>query len=208
MTKKRSAFSFLEVMVALSLISLIFMTGAIYSQSLIKLWESAEELPDFQDHGRSVERFINHLLMEDRNESLKWGSVEGISKRMIQTNITNPDPIFVLDHQSPVQELNVYFHYREEDGFSLIWKNVAKGSRQKQWVRTPISRLVNQIEYVFIDPLTKEEEIQLDTAEANNQFEKDPDLMRIHLSFKGHQKQIEIPLKRDKKEGLVRTLVY
>lgn len=188
----KNGFTFLEALIALSLVGLIFLTGSSFARSLFLLWEKVEDLPNFREHYVSVSGLLNSMIDAEVNNPLKsrqisWGRVEGIKKNLVEFRTRNPSQLFVTDPESPSSDLILFLYYHESDGLSFIWKNLARGSKQRDWIRTPVSSMIEQVEFVFVDPETGEEEIELDTDESENDFEVNPSAMRIYFASKGRK---------------------
>jgi prepilin-type N-terminal cleavage/methylation domain-containing protein len=205
-------FTFLEVTVAIALLSMVLFAGGQILFSMLQALEIAQTSPRHSQHADSVARFLTESFQQcveraaSRSESPAWKVPPGQSEEALYFELAGGHPYFVTSTY-PAPNAQAYLVYTKESGLEIWWTfqqaqaTAPQGGRsnraarnQNPLLRFELSSFVTDMEYVY----AKEGEgWEYVSATQDDAIRKDGSVLkglRLHFDIEGRREVRDIPL--------------
>jgi prepilin-type N-terminal cleavage/methylation domain-containing protein len=159
----RAAFTLIEILLALALVGLVFVSLNTFIFSMGELWGRGTDVRLFEQHVRAVTRFLEHELRTAalppaaRTNSTPIALQEvkpesGLSEKMLTFELPSGSRLFTWPDR-PLPEVVCSLQVRQNEGLILLWHSRLEKNFDTDPPReTVITPLVTQIHYDYYDP--------------------------------------------------------
>ncbi len=206
---RRSAFTLLEVLLAVALGSMIVVSMTAFLFSMAELWGVGSNERLFEKHARGVSRFIESSFRKasqrydatgDANESLFWFNWEGDDTRResFLSFELKESPGALIWPESPLPHVVCSLEFDEDEGLFLLWRSRLEDAFDEEPPRrTLISPFVKEVEYHYINYEEENPEWEIETTplqEADDSYVM-PERIVLKFRFKGEEitRQLILP---------------
>jgi prepilin-type N-terminal cleavage/methylation domain-containing protein len=162
---RRSAFTLLEILLALALVALLLVALNTFVFSMGELWGLRTDVRLFEQHVRAVTRFLEHELRAAvlppaaKPNSAPIGLEEirpqnGLMEKMLTFDLPAGSRLFSWPER-PLPEVVCSFQVRSREGLILLWHSRLEKNFDTDPPReTVVTPLVNALSYDYYDPDT------------------------------------------------------
>lgn len=194
-TRHCRAFTFLEVLLAVAVASLLLLAASQMIFSFSHLWQQVEEEPRFQHHVDGVMRFLEYCLKTSEYES---DNIDGIidwmrppkqhgSGRTIAFRMDPALPFFV--HDVPTHtSVKAWILFEEDEGLSLLWhipRSQTEGRLKLH--KTPVSPWVEDVEIAYLNQEKNVYEYDSYADDGREDKRSPPQAVRIRFNDRGRK---------------------
>lgn len=200
----RSGFSLLEMLVSIGILALLMTTLAFHTFSLTQIWRDDTDHDFFQQHAEGVALFLNASLLRAApaatgagggaaaaagGGTVEWARPPDWGETrdpLLFFRLTEAPPLFVMEGVR-LPDVNCYIHFESGEGLSIIWFSDLQEEAEtlNDLFRTPLSRLVDRIEYAYYDRESDRWSVyDRPETEPDGSFLL-PDFLRLHFSHEG-----------------------
>ncbi len=190
--RKRSGLTFLEVLLALSMLGFLMIAGTSMLYSFTKTYFTLETGPLFERHVDGVNEFLHYLATfpDDPNAApgrqFGW-KVSPVSKKASLCFTVNRDIPFFVTEFKPVPKVTCYLEFDDENKqFWLLWYvDPALTNGTPQYRYTLLSEWASDIEYGYYDASQKSWEFELASSDNRQKGKTRPNRVRIIFEREG-----------------------
>ncbi|MEM1221200.1 MAG: prepilin-type N-terminal cleavage/methylation domain-containing protein [Verrucomicrobiota bacterium] len=154
------------------------------------------------DNEASADESNNSGLLRRSDEPIGWGEPPGFAayeNPLINFKLNEVPPLFVSPDNAPVAGIDVFFHFEEDEGLSLLWYSILQEESEDldDLRRTEISQLVKTVHYIYWDERFEkwEEETEPMEGDGDDQFIL-PRFIKLTFEYEGVTKEriVAIPV--------------
>jgi hypothetical protein len=194
--------TFLEVLLSLSLLSLLLVAGSTVLFSFSQAFFSLETAPQYERHADGVTEFLHYLAThsDDPNApaggNFGWEKSPASEKTTLSFRVDREIPFFVSELR-PLPSVRAFLEYDEENGqFWLSWYPDPALTDGKPEIRyTLLSPWAKDIEYGYYDAAQKSWEFELASSDNRQRAAQRPETLRILFERAGEEISRDINLK-------------
>ncbi len=210
----RRAFTFLEVVVAIALLSMILLAGGQILFSIMRGLEVLQTAPRHSHHADSVATFLTQAFQqcverrESRSEAPAWKNPPGQSIETLYFEWAGGHPFFVTSTY-PAPNAQSWLVYTEDNGLEIWWsfltaqqaqaastggRGQRANTRQNPLQRFELSSYVVDMEYVYAKG---DENWEYVSASKDDAVRKDDVVLkgiRLHFDIEGQREVRDVPL--------------
>lgn len=183
----RVGFSLIELLLALT-IGMLVMIGATSMLFFVgQLWQTSENMTQFEEHTESVSQFLEHIF-ESSRERVVWETLPGnttLDDELLSLRVSGELPLFWLEDNSVVASAQAYLRVVADKGLILDWQTDEQADEnQNKLNHTVLSQWVKSMEYAYYDLEDDQWEHAADKVEDDEGNPKMPNF--IKLTFMHH----------------------
>ncbi len=203
-------FTFLEVTVAIALLSMIIFAGGQILFSILQALEISQTTPRHAQHADSVARFLTESFQQcveraqSRSEAPAWKVPPGQSQEVLFFEFAGGHPFFVTSAY-PSPNVQAYLVYTKENGLEIWWNFLAAqaaqggrsnraGGNQNPLLRFELSSFVTDMEYVYAKDGENWEYVSVAQDDAVRKEGAVLKGLRLYFDIEGQREVRDIPL--------------
>lgn len=190
----RAGLTFIELLLALLLLTLILGTASQVLYTLVHFWQETEVEPRFTRHVDGVTGFLTYAF--DRSADVSpdrahrrhgWQPPPEETRPTFYFRLEDGHPFFVTEVR-PLPPVDAWILFDPEEGLSLLWHIPPQFTeRRLKLQRTPLSTWVRDVEIGYYDPernIWEYESLVDDSADAARE---PPGSLRIRFEHEGRE---------------------
>jgi prepilin-type N-terminal cleavage/methylation domain-containing protein len=209
--RSHAGFTFLEVLLAVALSSLLLLSATQVMFSFAHLWGQVEEEPLFQHHVDGVVSFLEECLHDSENLSGNVNRPHGWSvpatsdgNEPLMHFRLDPAPAFFVSETLPTHAVDAWLAFDEEKGLSLLWHIPASFTQGRvEMHETCLSQWVEDVEVGDLNPNGKFYEYVSYGSDGREQRQEAPARVRIVFNQNGRKQMRDLNLLRHDRNVLI-----
>lgn len=199
----KSGLTFVEVLLAIVLLTLIMGTASHVLYALVHFWQQTEAEPILTQHAEGVTGFLGYLL--DRSADLSpseahsrhgWQAPPGENRPTFYIRLDEGHPFFVTEVR-PFPRVDAWLGFKPEEGLYLVWHIPPRFTgRRVSMQRTVLSTLVRDVEIGYLDSERAAWIYESLHDEAADARRGPPGALRIYFEKDGQEEVRSVRLRR------------
>lgn len=141
-------------------------------------------------------------LISVAEDPIDWAKPPGFADYqdpLLHFTLKDTPPLLVQTENAPVVSVEAYLYFKQDEGLSLLWYTPLQEDSEDigDLKRTPISDLINKIEYVYWDESFERWETETEALEGDGDDEFTlPRFLKLTFEYEGETKErtITIPV--------------
>ncbi|MEM7790195.1 MAG: type II secretion system protein [Verrucomicrobiota bacterium] len=161
------------------------------------------------DNNNSSSESTGSGLVRRSDEPIGWGSPPGFAsyeEPLINFKLKDVPPIFISPENAPIAGIDVFLHFEEDEGLSLLWYSILQEESDdlNDLRRTEISQLVKNIHYIYWDERFEqwEEEPEPMEGDGDDQFIL-PRFIKLTFEHEGVTKERMVAIPVQSRSALI-----
>jgi len=190
--RSRSGLSFLEILLAVSMLALLLVGASTFLFSFSRTYFTLETAPQFERHADGVVEFLEFLAASSTDpqapvgKHFAWSVPPGSRNPTLAFQVDRTIPFFVSELQ-PLPPLRAFLQFDEENNqFWLLWfpdPSITDGEQDIQY--TLLSPWARDIEMGFYNESQKNWEFELASSDNRQNANQRPERIRLLFEREG-----------------------
>lgn len=193
-TRSAAGLTFLEVLLAISMLGLLLVGGSTVLFSFSRAYFSMETAPQFERHANGAVDFLHYLATFSEDPSAPvgrhfgWEKSPASDKPTLSFHVDRDIPFFVSDLK-PLPSVRAFLEFDRDHGqFWLAWyPDPALTDGKPQLRYTLLSPWAKDIEYGYYDAAQKSWEFELASSDNRQRANQRPERIRILFERAGEE---------------------
>lgn len=221
--QSRQGFTLIEIVLAISIGSILMVAASFYIFSLTQLYLNTENDPRLEEHMYSVgktleymvssaidqtpktndpakkpfEKFTKKTKQKTETTRIVWKNPEELSfadTPLLSLKIpTNGLPLFVWEKGGPLPVITCYIYFRPKEGLFILWQSTAQ-KEEEEIQRTLVSSLIKKLTFDYYDAENNSWEHSEEPLETGEGELRLPQVLTLTFQYHGREEKSRISL--------------
>ena len=208
-TRRKSGFTFLELLLAVAVSGLILMAATQLMFTFVHFWQQSELEPRFNRHVDGVATFLQYCIDEsvpltpNGIRRFGWDKPPGERQPAMHFRLAEGHPFFVTETR-PSPQVDAWLVFDEERGLSMLWHiPVSLTEGKPKLYRTPVSPWVEEVEVAYFDSSRNLWEYEPYAEEGRGSRRSPPGAVRIIFNQNGRTETRNLRILRHDRNVLI-----